>query len=269
MPDTPDLNQITNLTNTQGVAGSQLIKNQGESEADFLKRYNATISGQEGSQAMATRIGNELGIPSLQANATLYRNTLTNLPSTYSKATTGYDVNANQLSRIIGQKSSELSPLVATTENSLAGAQNTLGQRMGYELTDQSKALLPFQTEQDLMKDRFARETSMFSVQSQNELNSLIAKINAGITLSEGEKNRANALAVAENNYQNSLKLQNSKPAEADGTQIVEVGGQKYLINSRTGAIVSKYGAATPEKTPTDYLLPPTSNPPSYFRALS
>jgi S-adenosylmethionine synthetase len=188
---------------------------------------------------MAGRIGTELGIPTLQANATMLRNTLTNLPSTYSKATTGYDVNANQLARIIGQKSSELSPMVQTAETSLSGAQNTLGQRMGYEQTDQAKALLPYQTEQTLLSDRLARETTLYSQDNQNELNALISKMQMGVTLSEGEKNRANQLAIQEQDYNN------AKETTAAGTQIVEVGGRKKLINSQTGAVIQDLGPST------------------------
>ena len=203
-----DLNQLTNLT-TQQRAGTQgFLAGQNLTTADYLKRYSDFIQGQEGATAMAGRIGTELGIPTLQANATMLRNTLTNLPGTYNKATTGYDVNANQLARIIGQKSGELAPAVQTAETSLAGAQNTLGQRMGYEQTDQAKALLPYQTEKDLLSDRLARETTLYSQGNQRELDALITKIQSGIQISEGERNRAQQLSIAEKGYQNQLELQ-------------------------------------------------------------
>jgi len=250
--DTPNLNELTNLTNSQRANTNTLLGNQAGQQSDFLKRYTGAVQGQEGQAAMAQRIGQELGVPTLQKNATMLRNTLTNLPSTYSKATTGYDVNANQLSRIIGQKSSELSPMVQTAETSLGNAQNTMNTQMGYATADQAKQLMPYQTEQSLMQDRQAREASMYSQDNQNELNSLINKIQYGVQLSEGEKNRANALAVAENNYQNNLKLQQNQPAE---TQIVESGGKKYLINSQTGSVINTYGGSTPApKTAGSYL---------------
>ena len=200
--DTPDLNALTNLTTAQKAGTSGFLAGQNLTTADYLKRYTDFINSQEGATAMAGRIGGELGIPTLQANATMLRNTLTNLPSTYSKAMTGYDVSNNQLQRIIGQKSSELSPLVTTAETSLAGAQGNLATRMGYEQMDIERLGKPYTTEKELLNDRLARETTLYSQDNQNELNALIAKINAGVTLSEGEKSRANQLAISEKNYQ-------------------------------------------------------------------
>jgi hypothetical protein len=229
--DTPDLNQLTNLTSTQRAGSSSLIANQGTQDLDFLKKYTDFINSQEGASAMASRIGGELGIPTLQANATNYRNLLTNLPSTYSKATTGYDVNQNQLNRIVGQKSSELSPLVTTAENSLSGAQNTLATRMGYEQFDQNKALLPYTTEKEMLADRQARETTLFSQDNQRELDALITKINAGITLSEGEKSRANQLAISEKSYQAAKDQLNGRaPVSTDtGDWMWDAQTQKWV----------------------------------------
>jgi hypothetical protein len=254
MADTPDLNQITDLTNAQKTDTQNLLAGQDAQTAAYLKKYTDFINSQEGSQAMATRIGGELGIPTLQANATMLQNTLTNLPSTYGKAMTGFDVNANQLARVIGQKSSELSPLVTTAENSLSSAQNTLNTQMGYEQTDQAKALLPYQTEQTMLNDRLARETTLYSQDNTNELNGLIAKINSGITLSEGEKNRANQLAIAEAGYQNELdKLNSTQSANASAnTSIVTVGGVQKLINNATGQVISVIGKSAAPSTTTN-----------------
>ena len=197
-----DLNQLTNLTTAQRAGTSGFLAGQNQTTADYLKRYTDFINSQEGATAMAGRIGGELGIPTLQANATMLRNTLTNLPSTYSKATTGYDVNQNQLSRIIGQKSGELYPMVQTAETSLAGAQGNLATRMGYGMADLARMEKPYTTEKEMLNDRLARETTLFSADNGRELDALIAKINAGVTLSEGEKSRANQLAISEKNYQ-------------------------------------------------------------------
>lgn len=212
-----DLNALTNLTAQQRAGTSNFITGLNTESADYLKRYTDFINSQEGMTAAAQRIGGELGIPTLQANATMLRNTLTNLPSTYGKAMTGYDVNANQLARIIGQKSSELSPLVTTTETSLQAAQGNLATRLGYLTTEQAKALLPYQTEKDLMINKWARETTLFSEDNQRELDALIAKINAGVTLSEGDKNRANALAIQEKQYQQALEVAR---IQLEGTKI-------------------------------------------------
>jgi len=239
MADTPNLNQITDTTNAQRAAGTTLLGNQNALTSDFLNRYTSAIGGQETSSAMAGRIGQELGIPTLQSNANTLRTTLNNIPTTYNKATTGFDVNANQLARVVGQKASELAPAVDTAERALSSAQGNLNTRMGYEQADQAKALTPYSTEQNLLQDRLARETSMFTNENENELNGLISKINAGITLSEGEKNRANTLAAQEASFNNQMKLQKDQQ-QFTSSQPNFVGVNGGLYNTTAGKFAVK-----------------------------
>lgn len=233
-----NLNELTDTVAKQRAGTSSLLAGQNTTSSDYLKRYTDFINSQEGATAMAGRIGGELGIPTLQANATMLRNTLTNLPSTYSAATTGRDVNANQLSRIIGQKSSELSPMVQTAETSLQNASAERTARMGFEQYDQNKQLLPYQTEKDLLSERQAREATLYTTDNSNELTALIQKINSGVTLSEGEKNRANSLAIAEKSYENALKIareNNNAKAPTSTT-----GGDWYW-DKETGTWIPSY----------------------------
>ena len=236
--DTPDLNQLTNLTATQKAGTQNLLTGQSVQDADYLKRYTDFINGQEGASAMAGRIGSELGIPTLQANATMLRNTLTNLPSTYSKAMTGFDVNQNQLARVIGQKSSELQPAVTTAENSLNAANTNLNTRMGYETADQARQEKPYTLEQTMLATRQAREQTLFSEQNTNELNSLIAKINAGVSLSNAEADRANQLALQEKDFENqkTMNLQN-----LNSRAPVSTSSGDWIIDPTTGQYVPVY----------------------------
>jgi len=239
MADAPDLNQLTDTTNRQRASTQTLLANQGAQTSDYLKRYTDFIGGQEGASAMAKRIGEELGIPTLQANATMLRNTMTNLPTTYSKAMTGFDVNQNQLNRVIGQKSSELAPALTTAENSLQTAQGNLNTRMGYEQYDQTRQEKPYAMEKDILSERQARETTLFSQDNENELTALINKINAGVTLSEGEKNRANQLAIAEKTYQLELKKleqnQNQFNSTQNGRAPISTDTGDWMWDSSTG----------------------------------
>lgn len=243
-----NLNELADLNTKQRAGTSGFLAGQNTTSADYLKRYSDFINGQEGASAMAGRLGTELGIPTLQANATMLRNTLTNLPSTYSKASQGYEINNNQLQRIIGQKSSELSPMVQTAETSLAGARSDLNTRMGYETLDQTRQEKPYTLEQTMLATRQARETTLYSQENEAELNALISKLQMGVTLSEGEKSRAATLAASEQSYQNQLEINkqnNANKTTTPNTQIVESNGRKYLIDSGTGKIISTYGTST------------------------
>lgn len=101
----------------------------------------------------------------------------------------------------------------------------------------------PLYTEASLINERIARETTGYTQLQQNELTTLLQNMQNGITLSEGEKNRVNQLALAELNFNNQLKLigEESKYANKN-TQIVETGGRKYLVDMNTGAKIQDLG---------------------------
>lgn len=238
----PNLNDIDTALAKQktGVAGRQA--GFAADENAFTGKYSSAINSQEALPAMYKRIGDELNLPTLQANAQSLNQTVRDLPQTYSAATRGFDVNANQLSRIVGQKSSELAPALATANEALGTAQGNLNTRMGFEQADQERLLKPLGVEQQMLSERIARENTAYSQEDQNELNGLLQKMQMGVTLSEGEKNRAAQLAQSEQSYH--LEQQKMQASQSQNNQIIEVGGQKYLINPQTGQIVSKYGAS-------------------------
>ena len=236
-----NLDQLTGLASQQRSDLTSRLAGQQTQESDYLKKYTDFINSQEGSQAMATRLGSELGIPTLQANATMLRNTLTNLPSTYSASSRGYDINQNQLSRIIGQKSSELSPMVTTAENSLQAAQGNLATQMGYQTADQARLEKPYALEQSTMETRIARETSGYSEADTNELNALIAKINSQVLLNNAEQARVQELAMKEKDFENAKA---TAASAGPNTQIVTVNGVQKLINSQTGQVIQILGSS-------------------------
>jgi hypothetical protein len=202
-----DLNSPVAAAQAQRGQLKSLFGDQRTETGDFLTGLRGFVSNSPTQAMMAERIGNEIGLPNARANALSLNQTLFNIPATYSKATRGFDVNNNQLQRIIGQKQSEIAPSAALATQNQAALEGQLGQRLGYEQQDFANRLIPYQSEQSLLTDRLARETTGYTNQMQSELDALIARMNAGVTLSEGEKQRANALAIAEKNYQTQLKI--------------------------------------------------------------
>lgn len=202
-----DLDAPSNAVAAQKTTGTNLLNSQNAQNQDFLGRYRSLLGGQETTAQAAGRLGEAQGLPTLQNNATMLRNTLTNLPSTYSAATRGFDVNNNQLQRIIGQKSSELAPAVTTAENSLNNAQNTVNTQLGYQQADENRALLPYQSEQALLGQSQQNQLSVFNSENQNELQALMSKLNSGVQLNNGELDRANQLAIAKEQADNQRQI--------------------------------------------------------------
>ena len=66
--------------------------------------------------------------------------------------------------------------------------------------------MLPFERGFDLLQQRQAREFTGYTTNNQLELDRLLANMSAGVTLTEGEKTRANQLAIAEAGYRNQLE---------------------------------------------------------------
>lgn len=201
-----DLNEPANREVTNRGFLTNLFAGQRGDTTGYLDRLTGAIRNQEPLTHMYDRIGRELNIPNLRANAVGAANTLTNLPYALSGAARGFDVNANQLTRAIATKTAGLQPLVETTQRALQSAQDVMGQRIGFTQEQQKKELLPYQSEEKFLADRFARETSGYSESFERELKGLLAKLQAGVTLNEGERDRANAIALQKMIYDQAIK---------------------------------------------------------------
>lgn len=223
-----DLNAPIAAAQAMRGTSADLLASQNTENTNFLNKFTNTINNQGTTQALADKISGELGLPALRQNANTLNTTFANLPSTYRDATKGYNVNANQLARIIGQKGYELGPAMTTANNALGTAENVLNQQLGYAQNDWQRQLLPLNSEQAMLADRQARETSLYTQDNQNELNALLTKVSNGIALSNAEKDRAQALSIAESGYANELaKI---------------TAGQKYIPVMNLGAINTQSG---------------------------
>lgn len=196
----------------QRQASGNLMANQGAQTGQFLQNYGNAIGNQETMRAMYQRLGQELNLPQLQNQAQTLTSTLEAIPETYGNATRGFDVNANQLNRIVGTKQAQLAPLQQKAVGQLQTAQGQIGTQMGLEQAQQQKELQPYEFERQFLTDRLARETSLFSQDAEREYNALITKMNAGIQLTEAEKNRAQQLEMQKREFENQksvIELQN------------------------------------------------------------
>lgn len=241
IPDLPG------IAATQKANTTALLGNQATQQEDYLSRFRAAIGGQETLPAMYSRLGSELGLPELQKRQQMLTEAVRATPQLQTQSARGMDVNENQRQRIIAAKLAELSPAAQLATEQAQTATGQLQTAMGFEQSQQQKELAPFQTEQTLLQDRQAREIAAYSEADQRELDGYIAKMNAGITLSEGEKNRANQLAIAEKGFE-IQKMQIAASAAKTTTPSIKTfsqGGKTYLYNEATGQIVGTYGSGS------------------------
>jgi len=202
------LPDFSGIVSNQRAAGGQMLQGQDQQVGNWLSNYSGAINNQEKMRAMYSRLGDELGLPGLMSQANTLNATLEAVPQTYTAATRGFDTNANQLARIVGTKQAQLAPLAQKATTQAQFAQDQLGVQMGLEQQQQAKELSPYTYEKEFLMDRIARETSMFTTANENELNALVAKMQSGVELNEGEKKRINDLTIAREGYQNALAVQ-------------------------------------------------------------
>jgi len=222
-----------NLRQKQEQEGK--LAQQRQEEQDYLAKFAGQIAGQETMSAMAGRIGTELGLPDLQSAAQGLVKTLKNIPQVQQGATRGFDVNENQLARIVSSEQGKIAPLAQEATTQAQNAQNLLTTRLGYGLQDQSKALQPILKEGEMLASRFGRETSSladrlareftgYTQGKQNELTALLDQGDKGMQLTINEMNRLNQLAAEEREYkrqqeQYATELADKRAAEERGAQ--------------------------------------------------
>jgi hypothetical protein len=227
-------------------------------EKGLFDRYRDTITSQESLPAMNQRLGSELGLPGLRQNAFQLNETLRNVPQVQSQATRGFDVNANQLQRIISSQQGKIAPLAQEATRASQFAEGELGERMRLSQAEQARQLQPFEMERDLLATRLAREMTAFSQQKEQELTVLLTKFNRDNYLSDREWQRANELADAESEFDKQkqlIRLQKSATPTFDWTswlnafqksmqpQAPAIDPNQFVVNNPSGNTANVHSA--------------------------
>lgn len=215
---------------------SSLMSGQKSDIGDFIGRYSGAINAQEPLSAINQRIENELNLPTLRQNANTINTAFSNIPYNYGSAARGFDVNANQLSRIISTKTANMTPAMNAANNALATAQNTATARIGQEQTQQTKLLSPYQTEGSMLNDYLSRQATGFTSTAEATLSGYLQKLASGVTLTQDELDNANRLATAKLAYD--AQIESAK-----------IGAQSALNVAQTSAGTNKYIANLPYTT--------------------
>lgn len=237
--------------------GGGFFENQRKQEEDYMNRYKTALGSQESLTSMNERFGKELNLPALRQNAFTMQQALKSTPQVQSEATRGYDVNANQLQRIIAQKMSELSPAAQEATSQAQFAENQLGERLRLGQADQEKAMKPFEMEAKFLGERMAREFTGYSQDKQRELDMLMAKMNQQQQLTLAEQNRAHELAMAERNFEQQKQLNQQQfqqnlqlKSSSSNDSVGELQRAMDLERFRTDEAIRQHNATKGASTP-------------------
>jgi hypothetical protein len=230
-----------NAGSSAGSSGSYdiasiLAKQQAESEAKLAEQatartaFNTKLQGEESTflnkfrteyPTVLSGLESTLGIPGLREQAlgstqalgdisSLVRTT----PQRTTQAARGFDVGAGQLERMTAAEVAKLQPSFETATRGAETTSAALSSALGAYSTKAQEALLPYSTELDLMKDRFAREATGFNTDAENELNTLMKRIETeGTLVAQGMKNQTD-ITIADINRASALaqkEIENEK----------------------------------------------------------
>ena len=196
--------------------------------ADYAKIYADTIAKNPTATDLYSTANSLFNVPNLQKQATYLNNQVTNTaPRAYSLAR-GFDFSEPQVENKINTDLRFLQPQATAATANANTASNLAAQWVNQGMTQNQINLLPVQKQGDMLADALARQSAGFDIAAQNELQGLVAKMNAGVTLSQAEIQRANVLMQAAQSYQQALDVANIQKQQALG--VAQIGNQYQTV---------------------------------------
>lgn len=197
------------------------IAAQREEFSKYNTDYTNFLAGQETVPQLQDRYSNRYNIPFLQQtnqqqleNMDFLGNAIKAAPASVNSASQNSLLTSGQKDRLVQARTA---PLVenygkiatsqAATGSQLATAESNLNKAISAEQAQQMKMTQPWLQKYDEMNIIQAAERTQWTQTNQWELNRLLSNQSTGVTLSEGQQNRLNQLAMQENAFQNELAL--------------------------------------------------------------
>lgn len=220
-PVAVDYSQAQNLAGQQKQDFSSLLNQQQATSQGLFNQYTTTSQAQPKLVDVLNNAQQQAGIGGLQQGINLFNTQLTgtkglidNLNTDTQSRTAGTGANQAYLDRMRavegGQLNTQLSRLTSGLGD-VTNAYNTANANTGQLLTatqaDQATALHPLELQINSMSDQFARQITGFTTSAQNELDTLMTKLNNQQDLNNKEWQQAATLAAQEQQFQQQRSL--------------------------------------------------------------
>lgn len=189
--------------------------------SNYLTGFSNFLDGQEKLPAIQQRYENRYGIPDLQENylrqketQDMVGNQLRGLEKNVKQRTSGTMITQAQMERMVSKEAkglleefNSLGEITEQTGQRLAMAEQNLNNAAKLEMAQQQKDMTPWLQSYDMMNIMQAREFTGWGTVQQLELNRLMANQSAGLTWTNSEAQRANALAMQANQFGHELNM--------------------------------------------------------------
>ena len=225
------------------------INQQADIFAGINKGFGDAIGSQTKVPDLITGYEQKYGVPqmqqSIQAGTEQYDalgSQIRNLPTDMAQRSQESIVTQGQKNRMV---QAEQAPLLeqqgilgqnlSRQQANLGVAQSNASKMVSAEQLQQEKELSPWLKQYDNENVLSSMRMSGWTFENQSELSRLLANQSAGIQLSEGEKNRAHQLALAEKEFENNLKLNATKQSSPE---LMAVGAGTSIFDPSTGRFI-------------------------------
>ena len=195
------------------------INQQGDIFSNLNEGFSGAIAGQETVPDLMTQYDSKFGIPQMQSaiqqgteQYDALGNTIQNMPNEIAQRSQESILTQGQKNRQVEAESAPLlnrqgllGQTISRQQANLGTAQSNASRMISAEQVQQEKELTPWLKQYESENVMSSMRMTGWSFENKSELDRLLANQSAGITLSEGEKARANALSIAEKGFESSL----------------------------------------------------------------
>jgi len=209
-------------------AAEELLRKQQEQQGQFLGRFKTEVPAALGA------IEQELGLPQLRETAFTQGELVRLAPERVTAGARGYDVNQNQLERMIAADVAKLAPGAQTAYQQAQFGEAELGRRA-------ERAIMPYEIEAGFLGENVKNQVQLFRDNVKSQVDQALQKLQTQGQLSVQELANAGRLAEMER----AVDL-----AQTQGT-FTDLGDRIALINPETGQEIQSFAKGIAPKLQT------------------
>lgn len=247
-PVAVDYGQAQDLAAQQKQGFSDLLNQQNSTAQGLFNQYSAASQAQPKLVDVLNNAQQQAGIGGLQQGINLFNSQLTgtkglidNLNTDTAARTAGTGANQAYLDRLRASEGGQLNTQLSRLTSGLGDVTNAFntsnantGQLLSATQADQATALHPLELQINAMSDQFARQITGFTTGAQNELDTLMTKLQNQQTLNNDEWQRANTLADQETQFQQARNLAAQQSASTNAFLGAGLTGKSTGVGSAT-----------------------------------
>lgn len=226
----------TTTAGAQQKNTNNLFSTQNAQTQDYIGRYTNAVKANPLVTDLYKTANNLYNVEPLAMQATALNNRLTNaVPDAY-RAARGYDIDSTDINNGIAQKTAYLTPQANAATANYNTAAGLASNFVNAGITQNQMNLLPIQAEQQNLLQEQAAQATGWNQAAKSQFDGLIAKMQAGVQLSQAEMDAAIRLAQMEEDYNKQLEVNRTNVQTAQiGNQYKILSPAQTLVNTFTG----------------------------------